>query len=34
MDDLVPEKLWEEKGADYIAPYDEVLEPGSAMVGG
>ena len=26
MDDLDPEKLWEDKGADYIAPYDEVLE--------
>lgn len=26
MDDLVPEKLWEEKGADYIAPYNEVLQ--------
>jgi hypothetical protein len=26
MDDLVPEKLWEEKGGDYIAPYNEVLD--------
>ena len=26
MDDLDPEKLWEEKGPDYIAPYDEVLD--------
>jgi hypothetical protein len=26
MDDLDPEKLWEDKGADYIALYDEVLE--------
>ena len=26
MDDLDPEKLWEDKGADYIAPYDEVSE--------
>src|SRR5262245_56839112 len=25
MDDLVPESLWEDKGADYIAPYNEVL---------
>ena len=26
MDDLDPEKLWEDKGGDYMAPHDEVLE--------
>ena len=26
MDDFDPEKLWEDKGGDYIAPYTEVLE--------
>jgi hypothetical protein len=25
MDDLAPQNLWEEKGPDYSAPYDEVL---------
>jgi hypothetical protein len=25
VDDLDPEKLWEDKGADYVAPHEEVL---------